>query len=143
MTVYAESSAILALLLGEDTAGVVRSILSDADFVVSSGLTLVECDRTFHRAYDLGQLSQKQLASKREALEKVRSSWTILELDQAVLTTARGVIPGGPLRSLDALHLASAIHSRMRIPETMILTLDRRLRQCATALGFTILPPAS
>ena len=49
MSVYAESSAILAWLLGEESAGPVRQILAAADLVLASDLTLVECDRQNRR----------------------------------------------------------------------------------------------
>lgn len=143
MIVYAESSAVMAMLLGEDAGWIARSILADAAFVTSSDLTLVECDRSMHRAYDLGRISQEQLAHRRELLRKNTSSWMMLQLNRAIINIARGVIPGGPIRSLDALHLASAIHARILMPETMVLTLDERLRQCAVALGFVTLPSAS
>lgn len=143
MIVYAESSAVLALLLGADSSWAVRSILADAAYVVSSDLTIVECDRSIYRAYDLEQLTQEQLASQRQRLRSITSSWVMLRLNEGIIATARGAIPGGPIRSLDALHLASAIYARMLMPETVVLTLDQRVEKCAVALGFATLPSAS
>ncbi len=57
MIVYAESSAVFSWLLGEPAGPVVRRTLEAAEFVVASDLTLVECDRAFHRARSLGELA--------------------------------------------------------------------------------------
>lgn len=45
MSLYAESSAVLAWLLDEAAGTVVRQTLSEAEIVVASDLTLIECDR--------------------------------------------------------------------------------------------------
>ena len=55
---YAESSAVLAWLLGEDAAPHVREVLSRAELVVASDLTLLECDRVLIRAVALGEIEE-------------------------------------------------------------------------------------
>jgi uncharacterized protein with PIN domain len=42
---YAESSAVLAWLLGEESASRLRALLAEAEIVVASDLTLIECAR--------------------------------------------------------------------------------------------------
>ena len=49
MNLYAESSAILAWLMGEDGGDEIRYRLQAAELVLTSDLTLVECDRVLHR----------------------------------------------------------------------------------------------
>ena len=49
---------------------------------------------------------------------------------------------GEPLRTLDALHLASALSARSSAPGLVFLTLDERLRKNAKLLGFGLLPAA-
>jgi hypothetical protein len=43
VTVYAESSAVLAWLLGEEAGVQVRDILAGSEYVLASDLTLIEC----------------------------------------------------------------------------------------------------
>ncbi|HUP51077.1 MAG TPA: hypothetical protein VM198_01275 [Longimicrobiales bacterium] len=49
-TLYAESSAVLAWLLGDDRGDEVGRALADARGVVASELTRVECERVLIRA---------------------------------------------------------------------------------------------
>jgi len=50
VSVYAESSAVLAWLLDEGLGAEVRRLLAAQDLVVASDLTLIECDRVLLRA---------------------------------------------------------------------------------------------
>ena len=50
MTLYAESSAVLAWLLDEPDGQAVRERLAKTDIVVASDLTLIECGRVLIRA---------------------------------------------------------------------------------------------
>ena len=72
MNLYAESSAVLAWLLGEDAGAEVRDILSRADAVVASDLTLIECDRVLIRATTLGDLSEADAADRRAYLSRLK-----------------------------------------------------------------------
>lgn len=48
-----------------------------------------------------------------------------------------------PIRSLDAIQLATVLVLRDIQPDLRILSLDRRVRENAVALGFEILPAES
>jgi predicted nucleic acid-binding protein len=141
--VYAESSAVLAWLLGEPLGPAVRRALEEAEFVVTSDLTLVECDRALHRARSLGQLSPKQFDELSGELRRIAAGWILLRLSDEIVERARGRFPEEPIRTLDALHLSSALTLLELIPETAILTFDDRVRRCGDRLGFTVLSPAS
>jgi predicted nucleic acid-binding protein len=58
MNIYAESSAVLAWLLGEVTSRRVREVLRRADLVMASDLVLIECDRVLIRAVTLGEIDE-------------------------------------------------------------------------------------
>ncbi len=141
MIVYAESSAVLSWLLGEPPGPAVRRTLEAAEFVVASDLTLVECDRAFHRVHSLGELSTERFVELRSELVRLASGWVLLRVSDEIVERARDAFPEGPIRSLDALHLASALHTAALIPETALLTHDERVRRCALALGLRLLPP--
>ncbi len=143
MTVYAESSAVLAWLLGEARGAEVRSVLESASFVVTSDLTLVECDRALQRALTLGQISMQRYSELRSEVGRIASRWTLLRLSDDIVARARERFPEEPIRSLDALHLASAIAIAELQPETSLLTFDSRVGRSGEALGLRLALPLS
>ena len=140
MNLYAESSAVLGWLLAEETAGIVMEALDGAELVVASELTLIECDRTLLRARAAGELSDFEAARRRNLLEAASAHWNLLPLGRDIVERARRPFPGEPLRTLDALHIASALAARSAVPGLALLTLDNRVRGSAAELGFRILP---
>lgn len=139
MILYAESSAVLAWLLGEADGETVAGLLGASEGVITSELTLVECDRVLHRALATG-LPEATVATTRHRLERAAARWTILTLGHDVVDRARRPFPAEPIRSLDALHLASALVARAEIPDLEILSLDGRIRASGSELGFSVLP---
>lgn len=63
---------------------------------------------------------------------------SLLPLDDAVLAEAVSLAPA-TLRSLDALHLATALSIRNDVG--VLITYDRRLAEAATACGFSVARP--
>lgn len=143
MTVYAESSAVLSWLLGESRGTEVKNVLEEADFVVTSDLTFVECDRALHRAYTLGQLSEDRFVLLRKEVQDLASRWIRMGLGEEVLARAREPFPGDPIRALDALHLASAEVIANSLPDVVLLTFDIRVGLCCEAMGLKLALPLS
>lgn len=140
MNVYAESSAVLAWLLDEPRSREVRDVLGGAAVVVTSDLTLVECDRVLQRAMVLDELTEADAADRRAHLAAASARWHVLRVAAEVVERARQPFPGEPIRTLDALHLASALVARSALPGMQLLSLDDRLRRSAKALGFGVVP---
>lgn len=140
MSLYAESSAVLSWLFGEAEGGAVGESLAAAELVVTSDLTLVECDRTLLRAQASRRVTEAQAADRRGLLVAAAAHWNLLRLDVEVIERARRPFPGEPIRTLDALHLASALVARAAVPGLALLTLDAAMREAGRGLGFTVLP---
>ena len=140
MKLYAESSAVLAWLFGEETGEVVRQILSGAESVMSSDLTLVECDRVIIRSEKVGGVTEAQAADRRAALNRAAAHWHLVHLRDEILERARRPFPREPIRTLDALHLASALVLRSAVSGLVLLSLDERIRSNAKEIGFEVLP---
>ena len=140
MNLYAESSAILAWLLDEASASNVRRLLSDAEIIVASDLTLIECDRVLIRAITLGELTEAEGADRRALLSSAASHWHVLRIAQEVVDRARRPFPDEPIRTLDAIHLASTLTARSAITGLALLSLDDRVRRAARKLGIEVLP---
>ena len=141
MNLYAESSAVLAWLLDEPVAKTVGGRLSAADLVLTSDLTSVECERALVRlSLTGGGDDAAEVAILRSRLNRVVGHWIRLSLYEDVLERARLPFPHEPIRSLDALHLASALAIRWAVPDILILSLDKRIRTNAAQLGFEVAP---
>ena len=140
MNLYAESSAVLAWLLDEETAPVVRQLLTEAETIVASDLTLIECDRVLIRAINLGELTEAEAADRRAHLSAAASHWHVLRIANEVVDRARQPFPGEPIRTLDAIHVASALVARSVVSGLVMLSLDERVRDVAKKLGVEVLP---
>jgi len=140
VSIYAESSAVLAWLFGEDAGDSARDCLASAPRVLTSDLTLVECDRVLHRAAVIGELSEAEAARRRALVSEAAEHWVVLAIDGEVVERARRPFPREPIRTLDAIHLATALLGRSLVTEMQVLTLNRRIRDNADALGFDTLP---
>ncbi|MXY70739.1 MAG: type II toxin-antitoxin system VapC family toxin [Acidobacteriia bacterium] len=143
MTLYAETSAVLAWLLDEERAGragLAWSQLVAADAVHSSDLTLVECDRTLRRAVATGRISADESLRLHAIVDRASAFWTLHGMDAEVVERSRRSFPCEPIRSLDALHLATALVVRNLAPDVQVLSFDDRIRDNATALGLDLVP---
>ena len=140
MNLYAESSGVLAWLLDEEAAPQVRQLLASANAVVASDLTLIECDRVILRAAALGELTEAEAADRRAYLSAAAAHWHILRIGSTVVERARQPFPGDPIRTLDAIHLASALVARSAVAGIELLSLDERVRRAAKGLGLRVRP---
>lgn len=138
--VYAESSAVLAWLLSESTGKVVDVELSRATVVVTSLLTLIECSRGLARARQLRRITAEDERSAVRAFEIRAAGWHVLDLSARVADRARGAFPTEPVRTLDALHLATAAIFADALGAVRVLSLDDRVRNNAVALGMPVAP---
>ncbi len=141
MTLYAETSAVVAWLLDEERAGragLAWSQLVAADAVHTSDLTLVECDRTLRRAVATGRISASESLRLHAIVERASAFWTLHAMDAEVVERSRRSFPCEPVRSLDAIHLATALVVRNLSPEVQVLSFDDRIRDNATALGLDV-----
>ena len=140
MNVYAESSAVLAWLLGEEAGPRVREVLRRAELVVASDLTLVECDRVLIRAAALGEIDEATAADRRAQMDAEAAHWHLWRVSSDILDRARRPFPAEPVRTLDAIHLASALAVRSVVPGVELLSLDDRIRRAGAQLGFRLRP---
>jgi predicted nucleic acid-binding protein len=140
VTVYAESSAVLAWLFGEPRGEEVRRVLERAGVVVASRLTRVECLRGIFRAQAAGRLGPRDAQTALGAFARASAQWTLIEVAPEVADRAAEPFPVEPVRALDAIHLASVLLVRSVAPDVEVAALDERVRSNAAQLGFDVLP---
>ena len=108
--------------------------------MIASDLILVECDRVLIRVTTTKRIPEAQVSDRRALLARVSEHWALFRVDSEIVVRARQPFPQEPIRTLDAIHLATANVARNLVPEIQLLTLDDRLRICGAQLGFEILP---
>jgi len=137
---YAESSAVLSWLLGEPHQHDIVAELSRADEVVTSTITAIECGRALLRARIDGRVKPTEEMAALRLLDDAVERWTVLGLSDEVDQRARQEFPNEPLRTLDALHLATASVFAEALGGIRMLSLDERVRTNARSLGMAIAP---
>ena len=115
-------------------------MLGDTELVLASSLTLIECDRVLIRAVAANLLSEAAAADRRAVLARTAAHWVVLELGVEVTERARRPFPAEPIRTLDAIHLATAALARSLVPDLGLLSLDERVRRSAAQMGLRLLP---
>ncbi len=74
-----------------------------------------------------------------EAAEEAIGQIALLELSPVILTRALSAFPV-PVRTLDALHLASLDYLREQRQSVELATYDRRMAEAARAMGIPVRP---
>jgi len=101
---------------------------------------VLECDRALVRAMALEALSEQRAGRLRAILSRMTARWQLMPITREVIGRARQPFPGEPIRSLDAIHLASALLASDSLPDLSLLSLDHRVRASAQRLGLQVVP---
>ncbi|MFP5290287.1 MAG: type II toxin-antitoxin system VapC family toxin [Actinomycetes bacterium] len=129
MRIYLDTSAAAKVLVDEIESDALTAYLDRAEpgrEIVSSALLETELRRLAVRV-DLAQSSVSELLARLDLVDPTRS-----------IFHEAGVLPGPNLRSLDALHLATAL----RTEADVLVAYDIRLLDAAQALGLATASPA-
>jgi predicted nucleic acid-binding protein len=137
---YAESSAVLRWLLGQTDAPAIATTLGAASKVVTSALTTVEVSRTLQRLTAGGQITHAQGGAIWRTFVAATKHWRIHAVTDDLLRRAADPFPIEPVRTLDALHLATALSYVQEVAPLDVLSTDDRIRQNAGALGLQVWP---
>jgi predicted nucleic acid-binding protein len=138
--VYAETSAVVHWLFAEERGEAIRATLAGAHKVASSRLTTIETRRVVRRAEREGRITAAQAADVLAVLAQAASTWALLEISEPVARRAEEGFPTEPVRTLNAIHLASALVLRQAFPDLAVMTTDERVRANAALLGFATEP---
>ena len=132
MATYVDSSALLKNYFAESDSSIAERLLGSDSVLVTSWVTLVEVRRNLARELKGAELREAkgQFAADLEAM-------ALVAIDEVVCRAAALIGEQLAVRSLDAIHLASA--QRLAIPSLPFLTFDLRQAQAARSLGFTVL----
>jgi predicted nucleic acid-binding protein len=125
---YVDSSAIVKLAVAEPESRALRHFLSRRQPLVSSALALTEVVRA------LTPSGMEAVLRGEEVLRRI----ALMRVNDRLLRAAGRMQPR-ELRSLDAIHLASA--SELGPSVKQIVTYDERMAAAATAGGWSVAAP--
>jgi len=131
---YLDTSAVLRAVLEGGTTPEMEERIGSAEVLVTSRLALVEAARALLRIRADGKASEEEMADVRRELDLLWSRCEIWELTPTVCDEATRVAPTTPLRTLDALHLATYLLARRSLDGLELLTADRRLSDAVRAV---------
>jgi hypothetical protein len=126
---YLDSSAIVKLIVKEQESASLRRYLRGRQALVSSALVRTEVKRA---VLQLGVPAMQRADDVLNRIELVRLTNSVLN--------AAGVMKPDELRSLDAIHLATAALFEATLSD--LVTYDARLATAAQAHGWAVVSPA-
>lgn len=137
MWAYFDTSALVKRYVDEPGRREVQQLLRRHDCVTSAILP-VELRSALRR-----RVAERTLDSSRvsEILKRVagdRAYWTVIEVGTEVLSGAEALVSVHPLRTLDAIHVASAqlFAARLSISDLIFVSADKRQTEVASAIGL-------
>jgi predicted nucleic acid-binding protein len=133
---YIESSALVAALLERDRDAL-KSVRSRGR-KVTSALTIAEAARAILRARAAARLTIDQERAAVRALGRFERRCFLVGVTDAILARVRRPFPVEPIRTLDAVHLATTELLGEPPPLIVVVTRDVRVRDNAQALGYTV-----
>jgi predicted nucleic acid-binding protein len=133
---YIESSALVAALLERDAAAL-KSVRTRGRRVTSA-LTITEAARAILGARIDARLTADEEREAVRALRRFERRSFMVAVTDSVLARVRRPFPVEPVRTLDAVHLATAELLGEPPPLVTIVTRDARVRDNAEALGYAV-----
>lgn len=130
MTIYLDSSAIVKLVAREPESDALRAYVAAHHARATSIVGVVEVTR----------VAQRRIPSAADEIATALDGIAVLPLDVEIAMRAGRLDPPG-LRTLDAIHLASAIELSPDLDA--LVTYDVRLADAASVLGLPVAAPGS
>ena len=129
MTVaYVDASALVAIAFGEPGAAALGRRLGAFSVLLSSNLLEAELRAAYSR-------------EERRFPQAVVSGIEWVLPDRPLAPEFAKVLEAGYLRGADLWHVATALYAARRPGEIWFVTLDRKQRTVAAALGFQVVDP--
>jgi len=132
VTTYVDASAVLKRYVAEPDSDVAQQLLTTDPVLVTSWVTVVEVRRNLARVFTGAAHSRW-----REVAEADFDQMALVACDPSLCVAAAVIAETLGVRSLDAIHLASA--QRLMIADLSFVTFDLRQGQAARSLGLRVL----
>jgi uncharacterized protein len=135
---YFDSSAIVKVYVQENGRATVLRLLRLHEVVVSAILP-VEIRGALRRRAEENAIESSRLRAVLNQLAADRDQWNLLAVSTEILRRAEEIVAEHAVRSLDALHIASAKEFAERLQTHLpFISADHRQVEAATAVGLTV-----
>ena len=136
---YFDTSVLVKRYVREKGSGPTRRLLQRFRFL-SSVVAPVEAMSALSRRRACGELTPRDFLAIRSRLDKDRTYWELVEVSEHVLRQAEELVQKTDVRTLDALHIASAVMFQTASGlTTPFVTSDAKQRDAAQATGLTVI----
>jgi predicted nucleic acid-binding protein len=133
---YADASAVVKIVLEQEESTALRAYLADVQ-IASSELLLTEVPRALRRV--AAENRKVSLESSLQRAAEQLDSIALRPVDEPLLLGA-GLLAESALRSLDAIHVVTALHV---YPIDAFVTYDKRQAAVARRVGLQTVAPGA
>jgi predicted nucleic acid-binding protein len=134
---YFDTSALVKRYVDEPGRREALQLLRQNE-CVSSAVLPVELRSGLRRRVSEGSLDAARLPAILKHVASDRPYWTLVEVGTDVLAGAETLVAAHPIRTLDAIHVASAqlFAARISMPGLTFVSADKRQTETAVAVGL-------
>ena len=134
---YFDTSALIKRYVDEEGRREVLQLLRRHQCVASAVLS-VELRSALRRRVTDGSLDARRIPEILKRFAADREFWALVEVTSDVLRAAEKLVAAHPLRTLDAIHVASAelFADRLAASELTFVSADARQTAVAAAIGL-------
>jgi predicted nucleic acid-binding protein len=136
---YIDTSALGRVLLNEPDKMAIELVLEEIDEAASSRLLWIEL-RRLARRYEARAAAAGESRQILQVAEELLRPIAAIPLEESLLAGSE-IIPPVSVATLDAIHLATAVHLAEVSPLDLIVTYDQRLAEGAREHGLKVLAP--
>jgi len=135
-----DSSAIVSLIVKDSHTDTARSIFALDRWMVTAFVAPLEIESALWRRRHAGQLNAEQHETvDRNFAALTGDGWHSIELTEELFNLARRLVAIHPLRTMDAIQLASAVVASDFNPRRLaMVTFDEDLAVAARVEGFSV-----
>jgi predicted nucleic acid-binding protein len=140
MIQYFETSIILSLILEDEFHEKASKIWNQKNDVVCSILTAIEATIVLRRFYksNKSKLTSNWLSKNEKRLNEILSECSVVKIDDSILSIVELKKEISDCRSLDAIHIATAIFLKDKFNDSNLqfYSFDNRVKEVAKKLGL-------
>ncbi len=125
-----------AVYLGESDAPQIALRIQEAEEPECSVLTILQTQRVLVRGERERPSLGRQFRLLRRQLAEASVDWNVAEITPHICDRAGEPFPVEPVRTLDAIHLATALQFARAFPDLTVLTFDERILANLEPLGL-------